>query len=66
MGKLKLENIGRLNMHLNYYSAEINREEENPPIEVILYDDKEEIVAECALGGLSNQSIHFIFLKKRN
>ena len=42
-------------MYLNYYAAEVNDADDNPPIGIILCtDDKDEITAEYALGGLSN------------
>ncbi|MDR2587636.1 MAG: PDDEXK nuclease domain-containing protein [Coriobacteriales bacterium] len=52
--KLFPEAIGQLNMYLNYYSAEINDEDDNPPIGIILCTDKDAVTAEYALGGLSN------------
>jgi len=55
MGKLKPENVGQINMYLNYYSIEVNDEGDNPPIGIILCADKDEIAAEYALGGLNNQ-----------
>jgi predicted nuclease of restriction endonuclease-like (RecB) superfamily len=55
MGKLKPENVGQINMYLNYYNTEINDEDDNPPIGIILCADKDEIAAEYALGGLNNQ-----------
>lgn len=41
-------------MYLNYYEAEINDQDDNPPIGIILCTDKSNIEAEYALGGLSN------------
>ena len=41
-------------MYLNYYAAEINEEGDNPPIGIILCTDKNNVTAEYALGGLSN------------
>ena len=45
------------NMHayLNYYKTEVNDDGDNPPVGIILCKTKREIVAEYALGGLSNQ-----------
>ena len=48
------EAVGQLNAYLNYYNAEINDENDNPPIGIILCTDKESVDAEYALGGLSN------------
>jgi len=52
--KLLPEAVGQLNAYLNYYSAEINDENDNPPIGIILCTDKDGVDAEYALGGLSN------------
>lgn len=52
--KLMPEAVGQLNMYLNYYSTEINDDDDNPPIGIILCTEKNSIDAEYALGGLSN------------
>lgn len=54
-GKLMPEAVGQLNMYLNYYQTEINDEYDKAPIGIILSTDKDNIQAEYALGGLSNQ-----------
>lgn len=41
-------------MYLNYYAAEVNDADDNPPIGIILCTDKDSITAEYALGGMSN------------
>lgn len=46
--------VGQLNMYLNYYAAEVNDPDDNPPIGIILCTDKDSVGAEYALGGLSN------------
>lgn len=53
--KLTPEAAGQINMYLNYYAAEVNDPEDNPPIVIILCTDKDSVAAEYALGGLSNQ-----------
>lgn len=55
MHKLKSENVGQMNSYLIYYREEINEDIDNEPIGIILCTDKEEIVAEYALGGITNQ-----------
>lgn len=55
MGKLKPEHIGQMNTYLNYYHMEINEESDKEPIGIILCTDKDEIMAEYALGGISRQ-----------
>ncbi len=53
--KLTPEAAGQINMYLNYYAAEVNEPDDNPPIGIILCTDKDDVAAEYALGGLSNQ-----------
>lgn len=52
--KLTPEAAGQINMYLNYYAAEVNDDGDNPPIGIILCTEKNEVSAEYALGGLSN------------
>lgn len=52
--RLTPEAAGQLNMYLNYYAAEVNDPDDNPPIGIILCTEKDSIAAEYALGGLSN------------
>ena len=52
--KLMPEAVGQLNIYLNYYTAEINDENDNPPIGLILCADKGNVDMQYALGGLSN------------
>jgi predicted nuclease of restriction endonuclease-like (RecB) superfamily len=55
MTGLKIENAGQMNAYLNYYKTEVNDEGDNDPIGILLCKSNDEIVAEYALGGLSNQ-----------
>lgn len=52
--KLMPEAVGQLNMYLNYYAAEVNDVDDNPPIGLILCTDKGNVDIQYALGGLSN------------
>ncbi len=52
--KLTPEAAEQINMYLNYYAAEVNDDGDNPPIGIILCTEKNEVSAEYALGGLSN------------
>ena len=52
--KLAPEAAGQLNMYLNYYAAEVNDPDDNPPIGIILCTEKDSVAAEYALGGLTN------------
>lgn len=54
MNKLKAENLGQMNMYLNYYEKDINAEDDGKPIGIILCAEKDQIALEYALGGLSN------------
>ena len=54
MGSLKPENFGQMNMYLNYYETEINDREDNKPIGIILCAEKDNIVAEYSMDGMTN------------
>lgn len=54
MDKLKAENLGQMNMYLNYYEKAVNSEDDNKPIGIILCTERDKVVLEYALGGLSN------------
>lgn len=53
--KFKHTDVGQMNTYLNYYKTEINEEIDNAPIGIILCASKNQIEAEYALGGISNQ-----------
>ena len=52
--------IGQMNMYLNYFATEQNVEDDNPPIGIILAKEKNEVMVEYALGGITNN----IFVSK--
>jgi predicted nuclease of restriction endonuclease-like (RecB) superfamily len=54
-GKVQHEDIGQMNMYLNYFRAEQNVEGDTDPIGIVLCAAKHEILVEYALGGISNQ-----------
>ena len=54
-GDLRIEHAGQMNAYLNYYKTEVNDEGDNPPVGIILCKTSKDVVAEYALGGLSNQ-----------
>lgn len=54
MNKLKEENLGQMNMYLNYYENVVNSEDDGKPIGIILCAEKDKVMLEYALGGLSN------------
>jgi hypothetical protein len=55
IGDLRIEHAGQMNAYLNYYRSEVNDEDDNPPVGIILCRTTSGVVAEYALGGLSNQ-----------
>jgi hypothetical protein len=55
MTDMRIEYAGQMNASLNYFKTEVNDEGDNPPIGIILCASGSDVVAEYALGGLSNQ-----------
>ena len=49
------QDIGQMNMYLNYFKAEENVEDDNEPIGIVLAADRDEIMVEYAMGSISNQ-----------
>lgn len=47
--------IGQMNMYLNYFREEENTTGDNEPIGIILATDKDEILVKYATGGLSRK-----------
>lgn len=58
--KVKHNDIGQMNLYLNYFKSEENVEGDNEPIGIILSADKDEILVEYATGGITNN----IFVSK--
>jgi len=52
--------IGQMNLYLNYFKTEENVEGDNEPIGIILSAEKDEVLVEYATGGISNK----IFVSK--
>ena len=57
---VKHNDIGQMNLYLNYFKAEENVEGDKEPIGIILTAGKDEILVEYATGGISNK----IFVSK--
>ena len=55
VGKITHQDIGQMNMYLNYIKAEENAENDNPPIGIILGAEKDNLLIEYALGSISNR-----------
>jgi predicted nuclease of restriction endonuclease-like (RecB) superfamily len=52
--KVKHQDIGQMNLYLNYFKEEENTEGDNAPIGIIIATDKHEFLVKYATGGLSN------------
>lgn len=57
---VKHEDIGQMNLYLNYFKYEENTKGDNSPIGIVLGADKNDILVEYAIGGISNK----IFVSK--
>jgi predicted nuclease of restriction endonuclease-like (RecB) superfamily len=57
---VKHTDIGQMNLYLNYFKTEENVENDNEPLGIILSTDKDEVLIEYAIGGISNK----IFVSK--
>lgn len=53
--KVNHQDIGQMNMYLNYFKIEENTEGDNEPIGIVLAADKDEILVQYATGSISNQ-----------
>jgi predicted nuclease of restriction endonuclease-like (RecB) superfamily len=49
------QDIGQMNLYLNYFRAEENMPDDHEPIGIVLARDKDEILVEYATGSISNQ-----------
>ena len=54
-GEIQHEDIGQMNLYLNYFKAEENTEGDNEPIGIVLGSSKNRLMMEYALQGISNQ-----------
>ena len=55
IGKVTHEDIGQMNMYLNYFKEEEMTKDDNEPIGIILSADKDHLLVKYALGGISNK-----------
>ncbi|MEQ1734079.1 MAG: PDDEXK nuclease domain-containing protein [Bacteroidia bacterium] len=60
INKVKHQDIGQMNLYLNYFKEEENTEGDNEPIGIIIAADKHDFLVKYATGGLSNK----IFVSK--
>jgi predicted nuclease of restriction endonuclease-like (RecB) superfamily len=54
-GEVEHYDIGQMNMYLSYFKKEENREGDNAPIGIILTAEKDNVLIEYALDGITNQ-----------
>ena len=60
INKVKHQDIGQMNLYLNYFKEDENVKEDNEPIGIIIAAEKNELLVKYATGGLSNK----IFVSK--
>ncbi len=54
IGRVTHTDVGQMNLYLNYFEAEENNLSDNKPIGIILGTEKNNIIIEYALGGITN------------
>lgn len=54
-GEVSHQDIGQMNLYLNYFQREQNTEGDNPPIGIVLGASKHDILVEYAIDNISNQ-----------
>ncbi|MFI4913333.1 MAG: YhcG family protein [Sedimentisphaeraceae bacterium JB056] len=54
-GEIEHNDIGQMNLYLNYFSKEENMPDDNPPIGIVLGAYKDHILVEYATDNISNQ-----------
>jgi len=54
-GKINHQDIGQMNLYLNYFKKEENSQNDSEPIGIILGAEKDHFIIEYALGGISNK-----------
>lgn len=55
INEVKHQDIGQMNLYLNYFKNEENTQGDGEPIGIILSADKDDVIVEYATGGLSNK-----------
>jgi predicted nuclease of restriction endonuclease-like (RecB) superfamily len=54
-GKANYSDIGQMNMYLGYFAAEENTESDNPPIGIVLAQEKNDLVVKYATSNMTSQ-----------
>lgn len=55
LGTINHQDIGQMNLYLNYFKKEEMSEDDNEPVGIILGAQKDHVLVEYALGGISNK-----------
>jgi len=55
LGKITHQDIGQMNLYLNYFKKEEMAADDNEPIGIVLGAEKDQVLVEYALGGISNK-----------
>ena len=55
IGKVNHQDVGQMNLYLNYFKKEENSSSDNEPIGILLGTDKDKVVVEYAIGGITNK-----------
>jgi predicted nuclease of restriction endonuclease-like (RecB) superfamily len=53
--EFKHEHIGQLNVYLEHYKQQVMRENDNPPVGILLVSNKNKTLVEYAKGSMDNQ-----------
>ena len=67
-GEIQHEDIGQMNLYLNYFRKEENTEGDNEPIGIVLGSSKNQVMMEYAMQGITNQLFaarYQLYLPKR-
>lgn len=66
--EIQHEDIGQMNLYLNFFKHEVCQPDDNPPIGIVLGAKKDEVLLEYAMEGISNQLFaarYQLYLPKR-
>ena len=66
--EIRHNDIGQMNLYLNYFKTEVCQPDDNPPIGIVLGAKKDELLMEYALEGITNQLFaarYQLYLPKR-
>ena len=55
LGKVIHQDVGQMNLYLNYFKKEEMAADDNEPIGIVLGAEKDHVLVEYALGGISNK-----------